>query len=91
MDSCPGAIGLLLPLVFILRWQISGSSFGALEFTLWPASIMLMGLEGNHSISDTFLVYSIALAGNVLLYSTVGLLIWPALRFALHRLYSERQ
>jgi hypothetical protein len=84
-----GALGLLLPVAFIVRWQISGSGFGVLQFTLWPASIILMGLEGNHSISSILIVYAIALTANVLLYAIVGFLAWPALRFFLRRPYTK--
>jgi hypothetical protein len=87
---CVGALGLLLPVAFILRWQVSGVGFGTLEFALWPASIMLMGLEGNHSISHILVVYAIVLAANVLLYAIVGLLTWPVLRFVLRRLQSAQ-
>lgn len=72
----------------MLRWQISGSGFGILEFTLWPASILLMGLEGNHSLSTILIVFAIVMAANILLYGMVGLLIWPVLRLALGRLQS---
>jgi len=38
-------------------------------------------LEGNSTIWNILPVYSIAFVVNVLLYSLVGLLIWPVLRF----------
>lgn len=63
---CSVALGLLLPLAFMLRWQISGSGFGILEFTLWPASILLMGLEGNHGLSTILIVFAIVMAANIL-------------------------
>jgi hypothetical protein len=79
------AVGLLLPVLFIVRWQVSGSGFGLLEATLWPASIMFMGLEGNPNTSNTLIVFAIAVAANGVLYAGIGLLIWPALRLVLRR------
>jgi hypothetical protein len=84
------ALGLLLPVVFILRWRISGSRFGFLEATLWPASIMLVGLEGNRNTSEILIVYAVVIAANVILYAIIGLLTWPALRFVLRR-HSQSQ
>ena len=85
---CLGALGLLLPVAFLLRWKIAGSGFGILESTLWPASIMLMGLEGNHNIPVILITYATVLAANVLLYALVGLLTWPVLRLFLRRMNS---
>ena len=75
--------GLLLPILFLLRWKIDGAGFGGLESVLWPASIALMGLEGNHSAPVTLFVYAAILASNVVFYAFVGLLSWPLLRLFL--------
>ena len=80
-----GILGLLVPAVLILRWKLFGSMFGQIEAILWPSSIMLMILEGSVSMLNILLVYAIALVGNVTIYSGVGLLTWPALRFVQRR------
>lgn len=74
-------IGLLVPTVLLLRWKLLGVMFGEVEAALWPASIITMGLEGNSTIWNILLIYAIAFVVNVLLYSLIGLLIWPVLRF----------
>ena len=76
---------MLVPAVFLLRWKLFGAIFGDLEATLWPSSIMTMVLEGSHTIWDILLVYAVSLFANVLLYSLIGLLTWPVLRFVVHR------
>ena|ERR1700758_990124 len=75
------AFGLVVPAVLLLRWKLFGAMFGQFEATVWPSSIFTMALEGSHSISNILLVYAIALFANMLLYSFVGLLAWPVLRF----------
>lgn len=81
-----GAFGLLLPLAFLLRWKIGGAGFGTLELVLWPASIMLMGLEGNHSVALILTTYTLLVAANVVLYASVALLTWPLVRLLLRRM-----
>src|SRR4029077_4242997 len=75
-----GALGLLVPAVLLLRWKLLGIGFGRFEATLWPSSILMMCLEGSPTISTILLVFAIAVVANVLLYSLIGLLIWPVLR-----------
>jgi hypothetical protein len=41
-----GALGLAIPVLLLLRWKMTDSSFGQLEVILWPSSILTMGLEG---------------------------------------------
>ena len=41
-----GALGLVIPALLILRWKLTGASFGEVESILWPSSILTMGLEG---------------------------------------------
>lgn len=81
------AFGLLLPLALILRWKIGGAGFGTLELVLWPASIMLMGLEGNHTVA-VLTTYTLLMAANVVLYAFVALLTWPLVRLVLRRMQS---
>src|SRR5258705_6732997 len=80
-----GVLGLLVPALLILRWKLFGSGFGRIEAILWPSSIILMILEGTVSMLYVLLVYAIVLVGNVITYSGVGLLTWPALRFVQRR------
>ena len=82
-----GLLGLLIPAVLILRYVLLHSSFGGLEFILWPTSILLMGLEGPtpRSVPDIIEVYAILMGENMLIYSVIGLLTWPLLYFALRR------
>jgi hypothetical protein len=80
---CAAALGLLVPAALLLRWKITGHVFGDLEVILWPTSMFLMVLDGNHSLSTTITVYAIALAANVILYAIVGLLTWSVLSASL--------
>jgi hypothetical protein len=80
-----GILGLLVPAVLMLRWKLFGSMFGQIEAILWPSSIMLMGLEGSVSMFYILLVYAMAFVGNVIIYSGIGLLTWPALHFVQRR------
>jgi hypothetical protein len=86
-----GILGLLVPAVLTLRWKLLGSMFGQIEAILWPSSIMLMILEGSVSIFYILLVYAIAWAGNVMTYSGIGLLTWPAIRFVQRRRAQSHQ
>jgi hypothetical protein len=86
-----GVLGLLLPVALLLRWKIAGVGFGTLEFLLWPASIMLMGLEGNHSLAVILTTYALLLAANVVLYTFVALLTWPSFRLLLRRMQSRHR
>ena len=79
-----------VPLVLLLRWKLFGAMFGQFEGTLWPSSIITMALEGTHSAWDIFLVYAIALLANVVLYSLIGLLIWPLFRFVRSRKQNQQ-
>ena len=65
--------------------------FGQLEAALWPSSIFTMSLEGGPTILDILLVYAIALVAKVLLYSLIGLLIWPVLRLFLRQRGENRK
>jgi hypothetical protein len=40
-----------------------------------------MVLEGSHTTWDILSVYAISLLANVILYSLIGLLTWPVIRF----------
>jgi hypothetical protein len=73
------ALGLVIPVLLLLRWKMTDSSFGQLEFILWPSSIMLMGLEGPSPRSSLNIaeVYAIVIAANVALYLLIGLLTCP--------------
>jgi hypothetical protein len=83
-------LGLLVPGVLILRWKIFGSVFGQMEAILWPSSIVLIGLEGQVSIFVILLGYAIAIVANVVVYSGIGLLSWPAVRIMLRRSVSSK-
>jgi len=75
--SAFGALGLLVPALLLLRYWFFGTMFGESEVWLWPASIIFMGLEApNTTKFDVVIFYVIALSTNVLLYATVGGLIW---------------
>jgi hypothetical protein len=80
-----GVIGLLVPVVLILRWKLLGSTFGQIELILWPSSILLMGLEGQRSAFIIILSYALVIVADIVFYCVIGLLTWPLLRFALHR------
>jgi hypothetical protein len=84
MSWC-GLVGLLVPPALILRWKLLGLIFGRLELILWPSSILLMGLEGQHSALLIILVYATVIVVNIVLYCIIGLLTWPVLRLALRR------
>lgn len=60
----------------MLRWYFFDHSFGEVELILWPSSFILMALEGPPERLVMVVVYAIAIAANVLLYSIVGLLGW---------------
>jgi hypothetical protein len=86
-----GLLGLLVPAVLLLRWKLFDSGFGQFEATLWPSSIMTMVLEGSVKMWDILVVYTIALVANIILYSVVGLLTWPVVRFVLRRRAQAQQ
>jgi hypothetical protein len=81
-----GALGGLVPLLLILRWKLLGGIFGQFELILWPSSLATMGLEGGHHTTiDIVGLYTILIAGNVLLYCGLACLTWPIVRFFLAR------
>ena len=85
LDLLVGTSGLgrpcssLAPLVFFDR------SFGELELIFWPTSFILMALEGPLERVVMVVVYTVALAANVMLYSILGLLSWQLLDPILRR------
>lgn len=80
-----GSIGVLVPVAFILRWKLLGSTFGQLELIFWPSSILLIGLEGQRSVFTLILWYAMITVANISSYCVVGLLTWLLLRLALRR------
>jgi hypothetical protein len=82
-----GALGLVIPAVLILRWKLTGSSFGQVELILWPSSILTMGLDAPspRSNSDIVEVYAALIAMNGVLYLLVGLLTCPLFILILRR------
>jgi len=74
-----GLAGLVVPAVLLLRWYFFDHSFGEVELILWPSSFILMTLEGPPERLTIVVMYTIAIAANVLLYSIVGLLGWMLL------------
>ena len=84
---CFALLGLLVPVVLILRWKLLGSIFGRLELILWPSSILLMGLDGpaQRGAFDIVQLYAIVIAANMVLYCVIALLTWPVLNLALRR------
>ena len=80
-----GSIGLLVPVALILRWKFLGAMFGQMELVLWPSSILLMALEGQHSALSIILTYAMVVVANIALYCVIGILAWPVLLLALRR------
>jgi hypothetical protein len=80
-----GVLGVLVPALLLLRWKLFGVMFGEVEAIIWPSSIFTMALEGSPTIGNILFVYAIAFLANILLYSVVGLMTWPPLRFFLRR------
>jgi hypothetical protein len=74
-----GALGLVIPALLMLRWKLTGASFGELESILGPSSILTMGLDGPgpRSNADVVEVYAALIGENVVLYSLVGLFTCP--------------
>jgi hypothetical protein len=73
-----GTLGLVISVLLLLRWKLTDSPFGQVEFILWPSSILTMGFD-SPSPRKSFVVevYSVIIAMNVVLYSLVGLLSSP--------------
>jgi len=80
-----GSIGLLVPIALILRWKFLGAMFGQIELILWPSSILLIGLEGQHSAVSIIMAYAMVIVANIALYCVIGLLARPVLLLALRR------
>jgi hypothetical protein len=80
-----GLAGLVVPVVLLLRSYLFDHSFGEVELILWPSSFILMALEGPPERLVIVVVYAIAIAANVLLYSIVGVLGWMLLDPILRR------
>lgn len=77
-----GGLGLIVPLLLIVRWKLFGSMFGQLELILWPSSITLLGLEGPapRSLGYVLLWYAVTVVTNAFVYGFVALLTWPIIR-----------
>ena len=82
-----GALGLVVPILLLLRWKLFSSSFGQLEATLWPSAILLMGLDGPspRSTLDTVEILALVIGENVILYSLVGLVTSPIVYLVLRK------
>lgn len=78
-----GSIGLLVPAAVILRWKLLHATFARIELILWPSSIMLMGLDGQHSAFIILLSYAMVISMNIIFYCVIGLLTWLLIRLAL--------
>jgi hypothetical protein len=76
-----GVLGLVIPALLIIRWRLTGASFGEVESILWPSSILTMGLDGPGPRSNLSIVevYAALIGENVVLYFLVGLLTCPVL------------
>ena len=72
-----GALGLVIPAVLLLRWKLTGSSFGQVESILWPSSILTMGLDGSRGNLEILEIFAILIAENVVMYLFLGLLTSP--------------
>jgi len=72
-----GAIGLLIPLVYIVVGSIMNVGAGTLSLVewLWPTSIMLIAGERGDPLSAALVVFGMAILGNVGAYGSVGLII----------------
>jgi hypothetical protein len=70
------AAGLLVPTVLLLNWLVLGHGFGTTEVVLWPSSMITMALESQPNVATIVVVYAIAIATNIMLYSMVGAVMW---------------
>ncbi len=79
------SVGLLLPLLMLLRWHLFPlSGLGAVELALWPSSIALIGVGDSptpYSRLDLAGIYAMLIAVNGLLYLVVGLVTSPVMVF----------
>jgi hypothetical protein len=72
------ALGIVVPLLLLIRFFIFRSSFGTVESWLWPSSLTFMALDAPGTpVSTVVAIYAVALAENALLYAVLGAVIWP--------------
>lgn len=75
------AAGLFVPILLLLNWLLLSRLthrhvFANPELILWPSSIILMGLDGQHRVLMIVAVYAIAFVANIALYVAVGTVTW---------------
>ena len=73
-----GAVGVLIPLLLLVRYYLFGTGFGRLETTIWPSSFMFMALDAPGTpIPTVVFIYALAFAENFLLYALFAVATWP--------------
>jgi hypothetical protein len=79
-----GLLGLFVAAVLSICFFAFGTSFGEMEFWLWPSSLMFMALDvpSPAPVSTVFAIYAIAFAENAVLYAAVGVLTSPVVYIA---------
>jgi hypothetical protein len=77
-----GVVGLLMPAALMLHANLTRTLFGDRELLLWPGSIALLSTEDMPK-PQADAVFGEALFSNVLLYATLGAVIWPFRRLIL--------
>lgn len=83
-------LGLVVPIVILLAHEIISSNrqfaryfYIPVYWTMriaWPSSIALMGTDGHEGTPGAYLIISISIALNILLYSVVGCVLWGVAR-----------
>ncbi len=71
---------LVAPFAYLVVYLVSGYSLFIVVF--WPGSLGLTVLEGQPppSMAMVALIWSVSIMTNVLLYTVIGLLLWPFAR-----------
>lgn len=84
-------LGLLIPITLLIRPFLLGQSFGAWSVRLWPSSLFLAALDTRwpSPMGAAAALYILALITNVLLYSGLGVVLWPVADSLRRRLNSR--
>ncbi len=65
-------IGLLIPLLFAVRYAVTRTEILSLSIWVWPSSLGMMGLDGFATTGDVVIGFAVTGLSNVGVYAFIG-------------------
>jgi hypothetical protein len=74
--SVSAIVGFIVPVAYLLGFEIFNYTMNKVWMLIWPSSIFLMATDGSEGTPGAYLIIAESSLANIILYSILGCVLW---------------